>query len=163
MWQRFLLLGVFCLCFSHAAAATVSDGSDNLARLKQEHCSDGNMMQMSLCMSREANESDARLNIVYARLMEALRDPRGLRLAQRAWIAYRDAECRFRNEATKGGSIHGFATHLCLMQLTEQRISVLEDVRPCNGCVEFKARYHDDKPGGFILPKRNRVPASIEP
>ena len=115
------------------------------------------MLQMSLCMSREAKESDDRLNLVYARLMEALAKPRSLQAVQRRWIAFRDAECKFRTEASQGGSIHNFSLDLCRMQLTEHRIATLEHIRPCAGCIEFKTGE------GFSLPKRSRIPASMTP
>lgn len=161
MWRRLLVFGMLCTCLAQMNAAAASGTSDDIAVLKQQHCGDGTMMQMNLCMSREAKESDERLNLVYARLMEALAEPRSLRAAQRAWIAFRDAECKFQTAASKGGSIHNFSVTLCLMQLTEQRIAALEDIRPCNGCVQFKRSY--DQPEAFRLPQRQRIPASMHP
>lgn len=156
-----LVLALLWPGLSHANPAEASDQPQNIALQKQVHCGDGNMLQMSVCMSREAKESDARLNLVYARLMEALAKPRSLQAVQRRWIAFRDAECAFQTEATQGGSIHNFSVDLCRMQLTEQRIATLEDIQPCNGCVEFKARYAGSEE--FSLPKRNRIPASMNP
>lgn len=159
--RRFLVLAMLCACFLQANAAEASATPEDIALQKQEHCGDGNMLQMSLCMSREAKESDERLNLVYARLMEVLAKPRSLQRVQRRWIAFRDAECAFRTEASTGGSVHNFSLDLCRMQLTEQRIATLEHVRPCAGCIEFKTRYAGQEE--FSLPPRNRIPASMAP
>lgn len=160
-WLHLLVLALLCACFFQVNAAEAPASPEDIAQQKQEHCGDGNMLQMSLCMSREARESDDRLNLVYAGLMKALAKPHSLQAAQRRWIAFRDAECKLRTEATQGGSIHNFSVNLCRMQLTEQRIATLEDIRPCNGCIEFKARYNGAEE--FSLPKRNRIPASMTP
>jgi hypothetical protein len=52
----------------------------------------------------------------------------------------------------QGGSAYRFSNDLCLMQLTEQRIEVLERVQPCNGCVEFRSEFYGSK--GYRLPPR---------
>ena len=160
-WRLLLVLALQCACFSQAHAARSQDAPNAIALQKQQHCGDGNMLQMSMCMSREAKESDERLNLVYGRLMEALAKPRSLREVQRKWIAFRDAECKFRTEASQGGSIHNFSLDLCRTQLTEQRIATLESIRRCETCVEFKAGYAG--PEGFSLPRRSRIPASMAP
>jgi uncharacterized protein YecT (DUF1311 family) len=162
-WRRLLVSGMLCTCLAQVNAAATSGPPDDVAMLKQQHCGDGNMMQMNLCMGREAKESDQRLNLVYAKLIGALAEPRSLQAAQRAWIAFRDAECKFKTAASTGGSMHNFSVTLCLMQLTEQRIAALEEIRPCNGCVRFKRRYDTDRPEAFRLPPRKRIPASMSP
>ena len=45
--------------------------------------------------------------------------------AQRAWLAYRDAECRVQGYAAMGGSMRPMLVSLCLTQLTEQRTAQL--------------------------------------
>lgn len=120
------------------------------------------MVENTFCMSRELKESDTRLNVVYGIVIRALAKPQLLQSAQRTWIAFRDAECMFQNEAMQGGSGYNFSMDLCLMQLTEQHIATLEAVKPCNGCVEFKSEFYKlNKVFGF--PERKRVPASGKP
>lgn len=148
--KLFVALGLFV---SFSSLCLASSTSDNIARRKQVLCEDGNMLQATFCMRDELTESDLRLNVVYAELTQALKDPRGLRRAQRAWLAFRDAECKFDNADTQGSGAN-YSLHLCLMRLTETRVSTLEAVRPCNGCVEFKSEiYH----AGFNLPVRKRL------
>jgi uncharacterized protein YecT (DUF1311 family) len=133
-----------------------------MASIKHEHCEQSNMVENTFCMSRELKESDTRLNVVYRTLMRALEKPQGLQSAQRTWIAFRDAECKFRNEAMQGGSGYNFSVDLCLMELTEERITALEAVRPCNGCIAFKPEFYA-LTKIFSFPERKRIPASGKP
>ncbi len=157
--SRLSILGVVFLCLSLSSLTNASEQQSDMASIKQEHCEESNNLENTFCMSRELTESDARLNVVYKTLMYALTKPRGLQSAQRAWMVFRDAECKFQNAAMHGGSAYNFSTDLCLMRLTEQRISVLETVRPCNGCVEFKDEFYGTRKE-FTLPERKRTPAS---
>ncbi len=49
--------------------------------------------------------------------------------AQRAWIAYRDAECSLAFERNRGGTIRSVAAASCLMRMTAQRSLELRDMR----------------------------------
>lgn len=140
-------LGLLC---THVARADT-----DIAEQKHERCEEGrSMIEISACMHRELAESDARVDLVYTLLRNALARPGGLISAQRAWHAYRDAQCTFENEGLEGGSAQPFSTDLCRTRLAERRIAELEQVVPCNGCVEFKREFYGvDK--GFVLPPRS--------
>jgi len=141
------LIGIGATGFAFAGEAA------DIAAIKHERCEmAGRNMEMTMCMGRELEESDARLNLVYSTLVRALARPQSLQQVQRTWIAFRDAECRFQNEAMEGGSGYRFAVDLCLTKITEQRIAELERVQPCNGCVEFKPAFYGSK--GYQLPPR---------
>lgn len=160
--RRCLLIASALSCvLSASGRAEPVDPPADMAEIKHQHCEDQlRNLNMTFCMSREREESDQRLNVVYQTLMHSLVKPQSLQKVQRAWIAFRDAECKFQNESMQGGSGYNFSMDLCLVQLTEQRIAALERVRPCNGCVEFKAGI-DQK--DFDFPARKRIPASGEP
>lgn len=159
---RLTLLGIIFCCLSLPCLTKASEQRGDMASVKHEHCEEGKMVETTFCMSRELKESDTRLNVVYGILIRALAKPQLLQSAQRTWIAFRDAECMFQNEAMQGGSGYNFSMDLCLMQLTEQRIATLEAVQPCNGCVEFKPEFYKlNEVFGF--PERKRVPASGKP
>ena len=120
------------------------------------------MSDMTECIAREFKESDARLNLVYQTLMKSLATPSYLQRAQRAWITFRDEQCAFENEALLGGSAHRFSSMLCLIRLTEHRITQLELVQPCNGCVKFKPEFYGNRRFGFprrdlTLPEQDAV------
>lgn len=157
--SRLSMLGVIFFCLSLSSLTNASEQQSDMASIKQEHCEESNNLENTFCMSRELEESDARLNVVYKTLMYALTKPRGLQSAQRAWTVFRDEECKFQNEAMQGGSGYNFSMDLCLMRLTEQRISALEAIRPCNGCIEFKDEFYATRKE-FTLPERKRTPAS---
>ncbi len=93
----------------------------------------------------ELNEADARLNRVYQRRISeaqqadriAIRQrPRGwygqeaaLRNAERAWIAYRDADCRYAGQSEIGSRIYTAVVRACLIDRTNDRLAVLQDAR----------------------------------
>ena len=49
-----------------------------------------------------------------------------LRKAQRAWIAFRDAECTYDTVGDEGGSIQPMDYSLCLTRLTKLRTAQLK-------------------------------------
>jgi uncharacterized protein YecT (DUF1311 family) len=162
VFGRLVMFGVIVSSLLLSPSAKASGQKGDMASIKHEHCEKSNNLENTFCMSRELEESDRRLNVIYKTLMSALVKPQGLQSAQRAWIAFRDTECRFQNEAMQGGSGYNFSMYLCLMQLTEQRIAALEEVQPCNGCLEFKDEFYGAK-NGFSFPERKRIPASGKP
>ena len=65
---------------------------------------------MSECAGKALQKSDAELNATYDQIRQRLKNaPETLKLlvgAQRAWIAFRDAECDFSTSPSAGGTIH---------------------------------------------------------
>lgn len=62
--------------------------------------------QMLDCEAKNLAAADAQLNVAYAKLMKLL-DAEGkkkLRDAQRAWVAFRDANAVFAGDQNRGGS-----------------------------------------------------------
>lgn len=100
--------------------------------------------------NRDANAvemaaADAQLNRVYQRRIAdaqqadriAVRQrPRGwygqeaaLRSAERAWIAYRDADCRYAAQSEVGSRIYPSVVRACLIDRINDRTAVLRDAR----------------------------------
>jgi uncharacterized protein YecT (DUF1311 family) len=82
---------------------------------------------MRECFDRAFQTADAELNRVYGMLLGKA-DAQGrplLRSAQRAWIAYRDAECRFRASESEGGTLYPVELLSCRTELTRERIHAL--------------------------------------
>lgn len=71
-------------------------------------------------------QADAELNRLYREIESRLADSpdirQGLIKAQRAWIAFRDAECRFAASGVEGGSAYPDVYAACLEDLTRARI-----------------------------------------
>ncbi|MET4700230.1 uncharacterized protein YecT (DUF1311 family) [Constrictibacter sp. MBR-5] len=84
---------------------------------------------MNACVGEAFAEADAALNRDYGRLRARLKEDasaeRKLVAAQRAWIAFRDAECAFSASSVEGGSAHGMVVAECRTHLTRQRVKEL--------------------------------------
>lgn len=79
--------------------------------------------QLNQCFQQAYAQADARLNAQFEQILGRLQEDavatRDLRRAQRAWLAYRDAECRFASPVQ--GSAAGMVLTQCLARLTRQR------------------------------------------
>ncbi|MEJ2117081.1 MAG: DUF1311 domain-containing protein, partial [Alphaproteobacteria bacterium] len=75
---------------------------------------------MANCHRREASVWDKRLNAQYKELMATLtpKAAKGLKNAQRAWIAFRNAYCDTVTLPFEGGSITKITSANCYMDLT---------------------------------------------
>lgn len=89
-----------------------------------------------LDMNRQADAryriADRELNQAYRKLVTQA-SPGGrerLRLAQRAWLAFRDLDCAAR-AGSRGGSFHPAAVSLCLEQVTDDRTRTLKAEMAC--------------------------------
>jgi uncharacterized protein YecT (DUF1311 family) len=107
-------------------------------------------LEMKMCAQQDFERADAELNKVYADAIagarqqnQALRDNPGnekapdsealLRKAQRAWLAFRDANCAYEYQIYYGGSHASLAYSLCQVSMTKTRIA------------ELKAQTHPDE------------------
>jgi uncharacterized protein YecT (DUF1311 family) len=97
--------------------------------------SDESQAGMNICAHKDYEVADAKLNETYGEVMKRLSDdPDGRKLlqaAQRAWIAFRDAECDFSTADSQGGSIHPMLMLGCLQGLTEARTEQLGGYLEC--------------------------------
>lgn len=80
---------------------------------------------LTLCAARAAQEADDALNALYRQMRARLAGDDHtavlLTTAQRAWIAYRDAECDFMSAGVTGGSIYPMIRAGCVEDLTRAR------------------------------------------
>lgn len=91
-----------------------------------DDCADANTQaDMNICAEQEFAKADARLNELYHQINARLKDDKSahdqMKTAQRAWIAFRDAECAFVGSAAEGGSIQPFIISGCKTELTLTR------------------------------------------
>lgn len=89
---------------------------------------------LNICASRDYDAADRRLNETYHRAMALMTDEasRGkLVSAERAWMAYRDGQCRLETAEEEGGSLHPMMEAICLTKLTEARRRELERYLAC--------------------------------
>jgi uncharacterized protein YecT (DUF1311 family) len=83
---------------------------------------------MNICADKDYRQADAALNRTYKETLkgEDAHTADLLRKAQRAWIAFRDAECVYQNAENEGGSIYPMVYAGCLTRLTKLRTQQLK-------------------------------------
>jgi uncharacterized protein YecT (DUF1311 family) len=115
--RRLAALVFFTL--SALAPATLS-AADNCANASSQ-------AELDQCYGKVYETSDKELNTLYRRIEGRLKaDPDATKLliaAQKAWIAFRDAECAFSTSKSAEGSAYPMLQAICLMGLTEKRIA----------------------------------------
>ena len=86
---------------------------------------------MIVCTQKEDDVQDARLNAAYKKVMAGLnaRQKAKLLAAQRAWIAFRDAECASYQDE-EWGTISRVISAGCVLHMTVQRTMDLERYPP---------------------------------
>lgn len=81
-------------------------------------------------LAQDRKEADASLNAVFGKLIAQL-DEAGkmkLRMAEKAWIKYRDAQAAFEGSLYEGGSIRPLIEGNCLLAITRNRTKELQEV-----------------------------------
>lgn len=89
-----------------------------------EYCNQ-NQMQGNECAIERADAADKELNRLYKEILSRQDDEQKKQLleAQRAWVAYKEKECKWEADQYKGGSISPMMYSACLERLTNERNS----------------------------------------
>ena len=91
--------------------------------------------ELNECYGNAYKKADAELNVLYRQITARLKDDKAttklLVAAQRAWVAFRDAECDFFASGVSGGSAHGMILAICLDRLTSKRIDDFKNYLKC--------------------------------
>jgi uncharacterized protein YecT (DUF1311 family) len=120
--MRLLLL--FLIISAPAAGARADDCANAMAQRTMNECAD-----LAL------RTADGELNALFKEAQRHLKGDTGaaksLIAAERAWIAFRDAECAFSASSSKGGSIYPMVYSECLEKLTKARIGDLKRFLQC--------------------------------
>ena len=86
-------------------------------------------------VAADFKKADRELNTVYRAVEARLADDRAAKTrlvqAQRAWIAFRDAECTFKSSGSDGGSVAPTITTICKTALTADRTEQLHAYLNC--------------------------------
>jgi uncharacterized protein YecT (DUF1311 family) len=92
-----------------------------------------NQMQLDQCAGMDFQKSDAKLNALYKSMMSKYDAANGalLKSSERAWIAYRDAECSYETNLTVGGTINPMMDTMCRTKKTDDRIKELNTQLHC--------------------------------
>ena len=94
-----------------------------------------NQSELNDCYGNAYKKGDSELNVLYRQITDRLKDDKAttklLVAAQRAWVAFRDAECDFSTSAVSGGTAYGMIQAICLNKLTGKRIDDLKSYLNC--------------------------------
>jgi uncharacterized protein YecT (DUF1311 family) len=100
-----------------------------------EDCPDQTQQGLNQCADAAYRKADAALNGAYKEIARRLKDDaettKLLVNAQKAWIAFRDAECTFANAENADGSIYPMVYAGCLERLTKARTNELRAYLKC--------------------------------
>lgn len=117
------------LCIAFVAAAALIGAAVSACGAEQgepEQGCDGSTYEMVECFKAKIAQWDKRLNIAYRKALQ-LAQPKQreqLRKAQRAWLAYRDANCLYWDLGE--GTIARIQAGDCMYRLTKERALELE-------------------------------------
>ena len=124
--KSLVLIGGLCGALSMGGFA--APAAADTAYDKCVAASGGVIPAIKACGAQQSQSNDGRLNQSYARVLRSTsaRNQAGLRAAERAWIAFRDAECGFRYASEGGGQDASLVASQCRMELTSDRIRQLD-------------------------------------
>lgn len=110
-----------------AAPARAADPPRSAAYHRCVNQSDGSDRELYACSAEELDRRNAELNGVYGDLAPRLEpnERKALVTAERAWIAYRDAQCDYQGAENEGGTIQPFVIEECLVDITDTRVAFL--------------------------------------
>ncbi len=98
-------------------------------------CADQTQSGLDQCANAAFEQADRALNDVYRQILRRLGgDEHAKQLlvaAERAWIAFRDAECRFAVSSVEQGSIYPMEYSLCLEDKSKTRTGDLRAYLHC--------------------------------
>jgi uncharacterized protein YecT (DUF1311 family) len=114
--MRVSTIGFFMVFLATLSAAPMA---------RADECKDQTQAGLDACADASYKKADAALNSAYKEIVGRLKNNAAttklLVTAQKAWIAYRDAECAFSSSASAGGSIYPMVVSICLEGVTEER------------------------------------------
>jgi uncharacterized protein YecT (DUF1311 family) len=93
---------------------------------EHQNCAGGSTPEIEECLARYTKAWDARLNAAYRELLNGNPEAGSLRSAQRLWLQFRDANCRYYGLGE--GTIVRVQAAACLRYMTSQRAQELEEL-----------------------------------
>lgn len=98
------------------------------ARYSAEYqtCANGSTIDIEQCVGRLTKAWDQRLNAAYQKLIKGNRNAYKMRIAQRLWVQFRNANCRYYGAGE--GTIRRLEFAECMRSATAHRALELEDL-----------------------------------
>jgi uncharacterized protein YecT (DUF1311 family) len=98
-------------------------------------CADQTQLGLDKCADAAFRRADRALNDAYQTVLRRLGDDAHkkslITASQRAWIAFRDAECKFAVSSTENGTIYPMEDLLCLEEKTQKRAKEIQGYLHC--------------------------------
>jgi uncharacterized protein YecT (DUF1311 family) len=119
-------MGILAIAAGVAALVVTAANTQDDLRTSEKAPADTN-----LSYDHERQVADDELNKVYKDAMTRASSARvkdALRNAERAWIVYRDSECKFETLGASGGSAYPIVTAICLTIKIRARTHELQEV-----------------------------------
>lgn len=117
-----ILLALTPLMFTSFAHAVDCDNATDQATMNQ-------------CAAQQNKAADKELNALYQQINARLKgSPDSKKLlvgAQRAWVGFRDAECKFSASGVEGGSVYPLIYSNCITDLTKARVEAFKNYLKC--------------------------------
>ncbi len=88
-------------------------------------------LEMNIKAYEDYKVADAKMSAIYKKVLKTFTNTADKKLlleAQRAWIKYKETNCKLVANAYEGGSIKPLMYAACLTSLTEARIKELQDL-----------------------------------
>lgn len=121
--ERALILALAAAALIGAAVCASAQTESN-----SEPGCDGSTYEMVECLKGKTASWDKRLNAAYQKLLKEIQPKQReqLRIAQRSWVQYRDANCLFWSLGE--GTIARIEAGDCMYRMTKDRAEELEGV-----------------------------------
>lgn len=133
-----LAVAMLCGCVLLVDGPAVSEDAPDVDCSKAE-----TQMDMNFCAAKDYEAADKALNaqwLLTKAMMDRVDTERGqkdgakkLVTSQRAWLAYRDAQCELDGHAMDGGSAQPLLVSSCLADLTRKRTDELKSLNEVFG------------------------------
>jgi uncharacterized protein YecT (DUF1311 family) len=109
------------------AGVSLAHAADD-ARYSSEYqtCAKGSTVDIEQCVGRLTKAWDQRLNTAYQKLLKGNRKAYKMRIAQRLWVQFRNANCRYYGAGE--GTIRRLEFAECMRSTTAHRALELEDL-----------------------------------
>ena len=109
-----------------AGMAPVHAADDARYSAEYQTCAKGSTVDIEQCVGRLTKAWDQRLNAAYQKLIKGNRNAYKMRIAQRLWVQFRNANCRYYGAG--GGTIRRLEFAECMRSATAHRALELEDL-----------------------------------
>jgi uncharacterized protein YecT (DUF1311 family) len=118
--------------FSALIAVVAAQAADD-ARYGAEYqaCAKGSTVDIEQCVGRLTKAWDQRLNAAYQKLLKNNAEADKLRVAERLWVQFRDANCGYYGSGE--GTIRRLEYAECMHSMTAHRALELEDLAKGEG------------------------------